>query len=454
MVQCTPDLSAEDCGRCLVEAAGALSDCCRGSVGARVNLPSCNIRYEISPFYNESRLEELAGGHHTDEPGQPTRDPPLPPKPGVQKGNNITRVVVITVISVVACAMFFVFVCLVLRKKMRRKPEENHETAANEVSSDESVVYALSTIRDATKDFSDDYKMGQGGFGPVYKGILPSGEEVAVKRLSQYSRQGDLEFKNEVLLLAKLQHRNLVRLLGFCLEGKEKLLVYEFMQNASLDHFIFDPIKRSYLDWEKRFKIIIGVARGILYLHEDSQLKIIHRDLKPSNVLLDGSMNAKIADFGTARLFAQDETHGSTSRIAGTLGYMAPEYAVHGKFSIKSDVYSFGVLLLEIISGQKNNRVREGENVEDLLSFVWRHWREGTAEQVLDPCLRSSSGFFINDVVRFIHIALLCVQEKATDRPTMASVIVMLSSSSLKLATPIEPASFMPADYGSETSLL
>ncbi|KAF5786437.1 putative protein kinase RLK-Pelle-DLSV family [Helianthus annuus] len=219
----------------------------------------------------------------------------------------------------------------------------------------ESLQYNFSTIKDATDDFSQENKLGAGGFGPVYRGKLGDGREVAVKRLAQNSGQGDVEFKNEVLLVAKLQHRNLVRLIGFSIEGSERLLIYEYMPNASLDNFLFDPIKRTFLDWEKRYNIINGVAKGLLYLHEDSRLMIIHRDLKASNVLLDAEMNAKIADFGMAKLFKAEETQGDTSRIVGTYGYMAPEYAMHGQFSVKSDVFSFGVLVLEMITGQKKS---------------------------------------------------------------------------------------------------
>ncbi|KAF2297906.1 hypothetical protein GH714_004997 [Hevea brasiliensis] len=203
--------------------------------------------------------------------------------------------------------------------------------------------------------FSPANKLGQGGFGVVYKGKLSNGKDVAVKRLSKDSGQGIDEFKNEVLLIAKLQHQNLVKLIGCCIQGEEPMLVYEYMPNKSLDSFLFNETRRSILDWRKRFDIIVGIARGILYIHQDSRLKIIHRDLKTSNILLDEEMNPKISDFGLARIFKGDQTHEMTNRIVGTFGYMSPEYVVFGKFSTKSDVFSFGIILLEIITGKRNN---------------------------------------------------------------------------------------------------
>ncbi|KAJ4703273.1 Receptor-like kinase [Melia azedarach] len=242
------------------------------------------------------------------------------------------------------------------------------------------------------------------------------------------------------MLAAKLQHRNLVRLLGFSLERNEKLLVYEFVPNRSLDHFIFDPTRGAQLDWEKRCKIIRGIARGILYLYEDSHLRIIHRNQKTSNILLDAKMNPKFADFGTAKLFEMDETQANTVRIVGTYGYLAPEYAMHGQFSVKLDVFSFGVLVLEIVTGQRNNCFRNGETAEHLLSFAWKNWRKGTTMNLIDPALPSGSSA---EMIRCIHIGLLCVQENAASRPTMASVVLMLNSYSLTLPVPSEPAIFM-----------
>ncbi|XP_030514139.2 G-type lectin S-receptor-like serine/threonine-protein kinase B120 isoform X2 [Rhodamnia argentea] len=223
-------------------------------------------------------------------------------------------------------------------------------------------VFNFSSIEAATNFFSEENKLGLGGFGPVYKGKFFGGQEIAVKRLSRKSSQGLEEFKNEVMLIAKLQHRNLVRLLGFCVQGEDKMLVYEYMPNRSLDCFIFDPAKRAQLDWTKRFEIIEGIARGLLYLHRDSRLRIIHRDLKASNILLDEEMNPKISDFGMARIFGTNESEASTNRVVGTYGYMSPEYAMEGLFSVKSDVYSFGVLLLEIIRGEKNFGFRTSEH--------------------------------------------------------------------------------------------
>ncbi|XP_065629357.1 G-type lectin S-receptor-like serine/threonine-protein kinase At4g27290 [Quercus suber] len=245
-----------------------------------------------------------------------------------------------------------------------RMPASEQEKLENNVMIDQNIegqsedmevtFFTLATIATATDNFSSNNKLGEGGFGLVYKGTLVDGKEIAVKRLSRSSGQGLNEFKNEVILIAKLQHRNLVRLLGYCIEGDEKILIYEYMLNGSLDSFIFDQTRAKVLGWSMRFDIIHGIARGLLYLHEDSRLRIIHRDLKASNVLLDSKMIPKISDFGMARIVGGDQTEGNTRRVVGTYGYMAPEYAINGIFSVKSDVFSFGILLLEIISGKKN----------------------------------------------------------------------------------------------------
>lgn len=331
----------------------------------------------------------------------------------------------------------------------RVKPSKKSELAFSDLAV-ESLQYDFARLRAATNDFSHANKLGQGGFGTVYKGKFVNGQEIAVKRLSTSSSQGNAEFKNEVLALARLQHKNLVRLLGCCLEGREMLLVYEFVKNSSLDRFIFDPIKRSYLGWDQLYKIIQGTAMGLLYLHEGSQFRIVHRDLKASNVLLDGDLYPKISDFGLARILDADETQANTERVVGTYGYMAPEYAMDGRFSVKSDIFSFGVLVLEILSGKKNIRnFRNGKEEEDLFSLTWKNWCGGNAEKMIDPMLRSSTGS-LQDMLRCIHVGLLCVQENPASRPTMASIALMLSTSSITMPIPSKPAFFTASRDDSE----
>ncbi|KAG6723885.1 hypothetical protein I3842_03G229500 [Carya illinoinensis] len=222
-------------------------------------------------------------------------------------------------------------------------------------------LLSFDCVATSTNNFSEENKLGEGGFRPVYKGTLLE-NEIAAKRLSRQSGQGLEEFKNQVQLESKLQHRNLVRLLGCCIQREEKILIYEYMANKSLDFFLFDPTKKILLDWKHRFSIIEGIAQGLLYLHEYSRCRIIHRDLKTSNILLDAHMNPKISDFGMARIFGDDEARAKTTRVVGTYGYMSPEYAVHGHFSIKSDMFSFGVIMLEILSGRK---------------IAWDLWKSG-----------------------------------------------------------------------------
>ncbi|XP_008235408.1 PREDICTED: G-type lectin S-receptor-like serine/threonine-protein kinase At1g11410 [Prunus mume] len=306
--------------------------------------------------------------------------------------------------------------------------------------------FDLTTIAAATDNFSLANKLGKGGFGSVYKGVLCSGKEVAVKRLSKHSGQGIEEFKNEIVLIAKLQHRNLVRILGYCVQDEEKMLIYEYVPNKSLDSFIFNDTKRALLDWTVRFGIIYGIARGILYLHQDSRLRIIHRDLKASNVLLDASMDPKISDFGMARIFRGDQSEANTSRVVGTYGYMSPEYAMEGHFSVKSDVYSFGVILLEIVTGRKNSGYYHDKYPDaNLVGHVWNLWREGKVLEIVDPSLGEL--YPVNEVVRCIQIALLCVQEYATDRPTMSAVVFMLGNYDAAVPSPRQPAFLLQRTY-------
>ncbi|XP_040988195.1 G-type lectin S-receptor-like serine/threonine-protein kinase At1g11300 [Juglans microcarpa x Juglans regia] len=300
-------------------------------------------------------------------------------------------------------------------------------------------LFSFSSVAAATDNFSAGYKLGEGGFGPVYKGVLAKGGEVAVKRLSRRSGQGWEELKNEAMLIAELQHKNLVKLLGCCIERDEKILVYEYMPNKSLDFFLFDPEKRRILDWGTRVRIIEGVAQGLLYLHQYSRLKIVHRDLKAGNILLDMDMNPKISDFGMARIFGGNESEANTNRIVGTYGYMSPEYALDGLFSIKSDVFSFGVLLLEIVSGRKNTGFYL-TNSFHLIGYAWDLWTSNRGRDLVDSLLDDINIPSKHMVLRLVNIGLLCVQESAVDRPTMSDVVAMLGNESAVLACPKQPA--------------
>ncbi|KAK1303139.1 Cysteine-rich receptor-like protein kinase 8 [Acorus calamus] len=428
LAQCTRDLSRDSCAQCLLNANQSIPSCCAGKIGGRVIMPSCNIRYEIYKFYGNSSIRTAVPSSSL---------PPIPPPTlvafaqGSKKHGLRTALTIIIPVVTFVVIVTVVFACL---RKMRRVKNERIDYGdVNQIEEIESQVFDLAMLRNATNNFSDMNKLGEGGFGVVYKGTLADGLEIAVKRLSRTSSQGLQELRNEVVLVVRLQHRNLVRLLGCCLEEQEKLLIYEYIPNKSLNTFLFDPVKVKELTWERRYKIIEGIARGMLYLHEESQLKIIHRDLKVSNILLDKDMNPKISDFGMARLFGIDQTQDNTSRVVGTYGYMAPEYAMRGHYSIKSDAFSFGVLVLEIITGLRNSSF-------DLLSHVWKYWNEGRVLELIDQSLGDYSS---SEAMRCMHIGLLCVQEDAADRPTMSSVVLMLSSLSTSLTVPFAPAFFV-----------
>ncbi|XBI87116.1 hypothetical protein VPH35_025248 [Triticum aestivum] len=302
-------------------------------------------------------------------------------------------------------------------------------------------MFEFEQVLVATNNFSEENKLGECGFGTVYKGQLPEGSEIALKRLAPHSGQGFTEFKNEVQLIAQLKHRNLVRLLGCCSHEDEKILVYEYLSNKSLASFIFDENKRALLDWSTLLAIIQGIAHGLLYLHKHSQLRVIHRDLKPSNILLDSEMNQKISDFGLAKIFNSNSSEQNTTRrVFGTYGYMPPEYASEGIFSIKSDVFSFGVVIFEIISGKRNSGSRQCGDFINLLGYAWQLWKEGRLIDLADASLVSKSNPI--EMMRCINIALLCVQDNASDRPTMADVVAMLSNQRMIMAEPKQPAYF------------
>ncbi|PNX94604.1 G-type lectin S-receptor-like serine/threonine-protein kinase [Trifolium pratense] len=332
--------------------------------------------------------------------------------------NDLIRILTSTI--VVSGILFLGYYRYILWRRRRRITEDSEviDLEGDNGSEDQDdldlPLLAYSTLVTATNNFSIKNKIGEGGFGPVYKGRLVCGQEIAVKRLSSDSGQGITEFKNEVKLIAKLQHRNLVKLLGCCIEEEERMLVYEYMNNCSLN-----------------------------------RLRIIHRDLKPSNILLDDRLNPKISDFGIARIFGLDQTHGNTKRVVGTYGYMAPEYAVDGLFSVKSDVFSFGILMLEIICGKRSRGFYVENDSPNLVTHAWSLWKEGRALELVDKNIEDSC--VESEVLRCIHTSLLCVQKSTEDRPVMPSVILMLGSDS-EFSKPKQPGYYVKKDSFAESS--
>ncbi|CAI9270148.1 unnamed protein product [Lactuca saligna] len=379
-IQANRSLSCKDC---LVLATDSLETRYNGDAeGLLYYGYSCLLRYTISVIYIGDPSTGLPPTN-PPTPSPPTNHSAIPPGKG--KLNLILPAISAAAVTL-AISTFFLFlkVCRICSKK----GEEEELFEASDDDTGEIIYFRLNTMHAATSNFSVSNKLGEGGFGPVYWGELSDGKKIAVKRLSQNSSQGMQEFKTEVKLIIKLQHKNLVRLLGCCMKGKERLLVYEYMSNSSLDNYLFDPKKAKELDWAKRVNIVSGIAK--------------------------------------ARIFGLNQVEANTDRVVGTYGYMAPEYAMEGMFSIKSDVYSFGVLLLEIISGKRNSRLFHEERHQNLLSYAWMLWDEGKGEKLIDENLNDDSP--VDEALKWLRIALLCVEEDPNDRPTMSSVVSMLEA--------------------------
>ncbi|KAK6122396.1 hypothetical protein DH2020_043838 [Rehmannia glutinosa] len=297
---------------------------------------------------------------------------------------------------------------------------DQNEVDLEKIAEQEQKHFPFAALVAATNNFNPTQKLGEGGFGPVF----------------QRSDQGKKEFQNEAKLLARVQHKNVVNLVGYCVHDAERLLVYEYVANESLDKLLFKSDKRELLDWKRRHDVITGVAKGLLYLHEQAHCSIIHRDIKASNILLDDKWVPKIADFGMARLFPEDQTHVNT-RIAGTNGYMAPEYLMHGNLSKKADVFSFGVVVLELISGQKNSAFNRDPDSQNLLDWAYKLYKKQRSIEIMDPILVSSADR--DQIEMCVQIGLLCVQSDPQLRPDMDRVVTILSRKPSNLEEPIRP---------------
>ncbi|XP_055819159.1 cysteine-rich receptor-like protein kinase 2 [Solanum dulcamara] len=418
LADCWKTLSANSCAACLQNASASMLGCLPWSEG-RALYTGCFMRYSDTNFLNAIST----GG-------------------GLSSRGKVVVTVIVVSSAVVLGAGAFIGIGVWKNKQIQKKRKgANDAEELVKILHDISLNFKYSALDKATGSFDEANKLGQGGFGTVYKGVLADGREIAVKRLFFNNKHRVADFYNEINIVSSIEHKNLIRLLGCSCSGPENLLVYEFLPNQSLDRFIFDPIKGKALNWEKRFEIIIGMAEGLVYLHENTKTRIIHRDIKASNILLDSRLRAKIADFGLARSFQDDKSHISTV-LAGTLGYMAPEYLAHGQLTEKADVYSFGVLLLEIVTGRQNNMRKNANYTVSIVSDVWEHFQRGIVKELFDPNLMLHNCHTINvqnEVVRVLHVGLLCTQEIPTLRPSMSKALQMFIKKDEELPHPTKP---------------
>ncbi|KAI3982929.1 hypothetical protein MKX01_010412 [Papaver californicum] len=405
VAQCVITVDERGCKDCLTEAHKSIQ-ICAPSTNARAVDAGCFMRYSDKAFFSANQTMDLT---------------PFLNAKGESKKKAIIGGVAGGVAFIIALVVFIVL----FRLSRRNKARKGNILGATELRGP--VNYGYKDLKSATGSFSEANKLGEGGFGDVYKGILRNGNIVAVKKLAFVeSWRAKIDFESEVKLISNVHHRNLIRLLGCCNKRQELLLVYEYMANSSLDKFLYGE-RRGSLNWKQRFSIVVGIARGLSYLHHEFHSCIIHRDIKSSNILLDDDFQPKIADFGLARLLPEDQSH-LVTKFAGTLGYTAPEYAIHGQLSEKVDTYSYGVVLLETVSGRKSNDINlEPVIAQYLLEWAWRCFEEETLMDLVDKDLDPNE-YNPQDVKKVIEIALSCTQSSVSLRPSMSEVVVMLLS--------------------------
>lgn len=400
LAQCWEFVNGSACEECLAGSVKNLSSCVPKEEGRLLNA-GCYLRYSNQKFYDNS----------TDS-GQGN------------SGNRPLAVILATTSGGFAVLVTASAIAFFLRKRQLKKRRERKQLGALlETVNKSKLNFSYEVLEKASNYFHNSNKLGQGGSGSVYKGVLPDGKVVAIKRLFFNTTQWVDHFFNEVNLISGIRHKNLVELLGCSITGPESLLVYEYVPNQSVHDNLFGGTKNVLqLCWGSRYRIILGTAEGLAYLHEESNLRIIHRDIKLSNILLDEDYEPKIADFGLARLFPEDKTHISTV-IAGTLGYMAPEYITRGKLTEKADVYSFGVLVIEVVCGRKNNSYTQSSC--SVLQMVWSLYGAGKLIDAVDPSLEGN--FNVEKASQMLQIGLVCVQASADLRPSMSTVVKMIT---------------------------
>ncbi|KAI3462199.1 hypothetical protein Pfo_018862 [Paulownia fortunei] len=433
VAQCAETISQSGCQDCLTVGYRNIQGCLPDADGRSIDA-ACFIRYSETPFFADNQTTDIT------------------PFLGGGGGNSSKKRAIIGGV-VGGAGLVLILIALFLWYKFSRKPKaakRDNILGATELQGPN--IYSYKDLKTATNNFSEENKLGEGGFGDVYKATLKNGNIVAVKKLDISYSRAKADFETEVRLISNVHHRNLVRLLGCCSKGSELLLVYEYMANGSLDRFLYGE-KRGSLTWKQRFDIIFGTARGLAYLHEQYHVCIIHRDIKPSNILLDNEFQAKIADFGLARLLPENQSHVST-KFAGTLGYTAPEYAIHGHLSEKVDTYSFGVVILEIISGRRSSDMNVDSDTEYLLEEAWKLYESGMHQKLADETMDSNE-FKPEDLKKMVEIALGCTQSPPSSRPTMSEILVMLlSDRSVEQKAPSRPSfSYANRVLGDTTSI-
>ncbi|KAK1401907.1 Cysteine-rich RLK (RECEPTOR-like protein kinase) 42 [Heracleum sosnowskyi] len=407
VAQCIENISQKDCQSCLRTGYSNIKSCPPASGGSSVDA-GCFIRYSDSSFFPDNSIIDIT--------------------PYLQgAGNSSSKMTIIGGAVGGICLLLLIMSVLLWYQLMRKRKIARRGDIFGLTKLQGPVIYSFSDLKSATKSFSEDFKIGEGGFGDVYKGIIKNGDAVAVKKLSIATSKARTDFESEVRLISNVNHRNIIRLLGCGSRGSELLLVFEYMENGSLDTFLYGEKKGS-LSWKQRVDIIIGIAKGLAYLHEQFHLRIIHRDIKSSNILLDDDYQPKIADFGLARLIGDDQSH-LTTRFAGTLGYTAPEYAIHGHLSEKVDTYSFGIVVLEIVSGRRCSNLNIEPDTDSLLIHTWTLYESDMHSDLIDETLDPEE-YNINNVKKIIEIALMCTQSPTSVRPAMSEVVVSLTNDS------------------------